>query len=150
MSSTWSYLSDALNAAVRPLLVNAGMTPLQAIEAATANGPVTLGPRGPRSGQLTAGYDADLLGLTVNPLEDIAALTDRAAISWIWKDGQPVKSNGADQAPRGTPATSALLQLIPTIRGAARRQGTADVATRSSRSVGRPPPGSPGRSRQQG
>ena len=84
----WGQNADGL-----PLLVNAGMTPLQAIEAATANGPGTLGPRGPRSGQLAAGDDADMLGLTLNPLDDIA-LTDRATISWIWKDGQPVKSNG--------------------------------------------------------
>ncbi|NNE13148.1 MAG: amidohydrolase family protein, partial [Ilumatobacter sp.] len=33
-------------------LINAGMTDLQAIEAATANGPETLGPQAPRSGQL--------------------------------------------------------------------------------------------------
>lgn len=88
------------NAAELPLLVNAGMTTLQAIEAATANGPITLGPRGPRSGQLAAGYDADMLGLTVNPLDDITALTKRATMSWIWKDGQPIKSNGTDHPPR--------------------------------------------------
>lgn len=80
--------------------MNAGLTTLQAIEAATANGPVTLGPRGPRSGRLAAGYDADMLGLTVDQFDDITALTDRATISWTWKDGQPIKFNGTDTAPR--------------------------------------------------
>src|SRR5258708_27594894 len=35
-----------------PLLVEAGLTPWDAIQAATANRPLTLGPRAPRSGQL--------------------------------------------------------------------------------------------------
>jgi len=42
-----------------PLLVEARMTPLEAIEAATANGPLTLGPQAPLSGVLAEGYDAD-------------------------------------------------------------------------------------------
>ena len=36
-------------------MVEAGMTPLQAIESATANGPDTLGPQAPKSGQLARG-----------------------------------------------------------------------------------------------
>ncbi len=51
-------------------LINAGMTDLEAIEAATANGPETLGPQAPRSGQLAVGYDADVIALDTNPLED--------------------------------------------------------------------------------
>ncbi len=40
-------------------LVALGMTPRQAIEAATATAPRTLGPQAPRSGLLAEGYDAD-------------------------------------------------------------------------------------------
>jgi imidazolonepropionase-like amidohydrolase len=47
-------------------LVKAGMTPLQAIEAATATGPLTLGPQGPKSGVLAKGYDADVIALTAD------------------------------------------------------------------------------------
>jgi len=52
--------------------VNAGMTPLQAIEACTATSPETLGPHvGPKSGQLKEGYDADIIAVCENPLENI-------------------------------------------------------------------------------
>src|SRR6266545_4231848 len=44
-----------------PLLGKVGYPSLAAIEAATATGPATLGPQAPRSGQLLAGYDADVL-----------------------------------------------------------------------------------------
>jgi imidazolonepropionase-like amidohydrolase len=42
-------------------LVRLGMTPRQAIEAATATAPLTLGPQAPRSGRLEPGYDADVI-----------------------------------------------------------------------------------------
>ncbi len=54
--------------------VEAGMTPLQAIEAATANAPQTLGPQAPLSGQLKVGYSADVIGLSESPLRDIEVL----------------------------------------------------------------------------
>lgn len=47
------------------------MTPLQAIEAATANGPLTLGSQAPKSGQLREGYEADFIGLDADPLREI-------------------------------------------------------------------------------
>jgi imidazolonepropionase-like amidohydrolase len=74
-----------------PLLGKAGFTPLEAIEAATANGPLTLGPRAPRSGQLVAGYDADLLTLDVDPLEDLEVFTDIRRIVGVWRAGDRVK-----------------------------------------------------------
>ena len=73
-------------------LVQAGMTPLAAIEAATANGPLTLGPQAPRSGLLAEGYDADVIGLEVNPLQDIWGLANPENISHVWKAGVPVKA----------------------------------------------------------
>jgi imidazolonepropionase-like amidohydrolase len=72
-------------------LVKAGMTPLQAIEAATANGPATLGPQAPQSGLLKEGYDADVIALDGDPLEDISILGDSKRIVGVWKLGRPVK-----------------------------------------------------------
>jgi imidazolonepropionase-like amidohydrolase len=72
-------------------LVAAGLTPLEAIEAATATGPLTLGPQAPHSGLLAEGYDADVLGVAANPLEDIAVLMGPANITHVWKAGVPVK-----------------------------------------------------------
>lgn len=73
------------------LLVEAGMTPLQAIEAATATAPLTLGPQAPRSGQLKAGFDADLCAPATNPLDDIRVLSQPHNITHVWKSGQLVK-----------------------------------------------------------
>ncbi|MEP7026276.1 MAG: amidohydrolase family protein [Actinomycetota bacterium] len=72
-------------------LVTLGMTPLQAIEAATATAPATLGPQAPRSGQLADGYDADVLVLDADPLADIAVLADPAHITGVWTAGRRVK-----------------------------------------------------------
>lgn len=74
-----------------PLLAECGFSPLEAIEAATATGPATLGPQAPRSGQLRAGYDADLLVLDADPLADLGVLADPARITGVWKAGRRVK-----------------------------------------------------------
>lgn len=73
-------------------LVEAGMTPLQAIEAATANGPLTLGPQAPMSGQVKKGYDADLVALDKNPLDDISVLAKVKHVTHVWKGGKLFKS----------------------------------------------------------
>lgn len=72
-------------------LVAAGLTPLQAIEAATANGPLTLGLQAPASGRLEPGCVADVIAVAANPLEDIGVLADPANITGVWKAGNPVK-----------------------------------------------------------
>lgn len=72
-------------------LAEAGMTPLQAIEAATANGPATLGPQAPRSGQLREGYDADVIAISKDPAKDLHVLADPANIRKIWRAGTLVK-----------------------------------------------------------
>jgi imidazolonepropionase-like amidohydrolase len=72
-------------------LINAGMTDLQAIEAATANGPETLGPQAPRSGQLVAGYDADVIVFDVNPLDDRSVWGDPDRVTHVWQRGCRVK-----------------------------------------------------------
>jgi imidazolonepropionase-like amidohydrolase len=77
-------------------LVNAGLTPIEAIESGTANGPSTLGPQAPRSGQLAKGYDADIIAVASSPLEDISVLADPANVTHVWKAGALVKSPVAD------------------------------------------------------
>lgn len=72
------------------LLVEAGMTPLQAIEAGTARGPEALGPQGPKSGQLAVGFDADLVALDESPLDDITILTGADHVTHVWKAGRLV------------------------------------------------------------
>ena len=76
-------------------LVKLGMTPLEAIEAATATGPFTLGPQAPRNGQLTEGYDADVITLDADPLADIGVLADPARITAVWTRGRQVKGAAA-------------------------------------------------------
>jgi imidazolonepropionase-like amidohydrolase len=72
-------------------LVKLGMTPLEAIEATTATGPLTLGPQAPRSGQLAEGFDADVITLDADPLADIGVLADPARVTGVWTGGRRVK-----------------------------------------------------------
>lgn len=70
------------------LLVEAGMTPLQAIESATANGPLTLGPQAPRAGTLAEGWDADVVAVHGDPTADIRTLMNPANVTQVWKHGR--------------------------------------------------------------
>jgi imidazolonepropionase-like amidohydrolase len=72
-------------------LVEAGLTPLEAIEAATATGPATLGPQAPRSGLLEEGYDADLITLEANPLDDPSIWGDPNSVTQVYQAGKRVK-----------------------------------------------------------
>jgi imidazolonepropionase-like amidohydrolase len=74
-----------------PHLVALGLTPLEAIEAATATAPLTLGPQAPRSGRLEAGYDADIITLDADPLADIGVLASPAHVTGVWTAGRQVK-----------------------------------------------------------
>jgi imidazolonepropionase-like amidohydrolase len=73
-------------------MVKLGMTPLQAIEAATATAPLTLGPQAPRSGRLEAAYDADVITVGADPLADISVLARPEHITAVWTAGRRVKS----------------------------------------------------------
>jgi imidazolonepropionase-like amidohydrolase len=75
------------NGAELALLVEAGLTPLEAIAAATANAPATLGPQAPLAGILAPGWDADVITLAGDPLADINLLTDPANVTAVWKHG---------------------------------------------------------------
>ncbi|MFW6197361.1 MAG: metal-dependent hydrolase family protein [Myxococcota bacterium] len=79
------------NGAELAYLVDAGLSPLEAIRAATVHGPDTLGPQAPHSGQLAAGYDADVITLDANPLTDISVIADPRNVSGVWVLGQRVK-----------------------------------------------------------
>ncbi|KAH6660707.1 hypothetical protein BKA67DRAFT_590006 [Truncatella angustata] len=85
-------ISHGRNAMELTYAVAAGFTPLEAIEAITATAPEVLGKKAPRSGQLKEGYDADVIGVAGNPLEDLAFLTNPSHISHVWKGGKLYKS----------------------------------------------------------
>lgn len=70
------------------MVEDGGMTPLRAIESATANGPLTLGPQAPKSGQLRAGFAADVIVVREDPLKRIAVLADPENVLRVWKDGR--------------------------------------------------------------
>ncbi len=72
-------------------LIEAGMTPLDALESATAIGPETIGSQAPRSGQLKEDYDADVVALDFDPLEDWAPWGDPDRVTHVWKAGVKVK-----------------------------------------------------------
>jgi imidazolonepropionase-like amidohydrolase len=91
ISTPGAPTSWGTNGAELSHLVELGLTPLEAIEAATAVAPRTLGPQAPLSGQLAAGYDADVITLAGDPTADIAVLTDPAAVVGVWTGGRQVK-----------------------------------------------------------
>jgi imidazolonepropionase-like amidohydrolase len=78
-----------------PYLVGLGLSPLEAIQAATANAPFTLGPQAPRSGQLAEGYDADVITTDADPLTDIKVLASPDHVTGVWKAGKRVKGAAA-------------------------------------------------------
>jgi len=94
-SGVTGYADWGQNAFEPTNLQEAGMTPLQAIEAATATGPLTLGPQAPKSGQLKEGYDADILAVAKNPAQDLSVLTNPDHVRRVWKSGNLVKDLGA-------------------------------------------------------
>lgn len=73
-------------------LVEAGLDPIDAIEAATANGPETIGAQAPLSGQLKEDYDADVIAIDFDPLEEWQAWGDSDRVSHVLKAGKAVKN----------------------------------------------------------
>jgi imidazolonepropionase-like amidohydrolase len=80
------------NGAELGYLVKAGLSPLAAIEAATATAPLTLGLQAPRSGQLRSGYDADVIALAADPVLDPSVVADPANVTHVWQAGELVKA----------------------------------------------------------
>ncbi|TVY59134.1 Uncharacterized protein LCER1_G000762 [Lachnellula cervina] len=89
-------LSHGSNGSELVYAVEAGLSPLQAIEAATANAPETLGLQAPLSGQLKEGYDADFIALSENPLQDIQIMADAKMVTHVWKGGKLFKAPTRD------------------------------------------------------
>jgi imidazolonepropionase-like amidohydrolase len=72
--------------------VAAGMTPLRAIEAATASAPpLTLGPQAPASSELKQGYDADLIAVSEDLLDNDDVLTEPKKVTMVFKAGRLAK-----------------------------------------------------------
>jgi imidazolonepropionase-like amidohydrolase len=88
------------NGAELPLLVEAGLTPLEAIAAATGNAPATLGPQAPMAGVLAEGWDADVITLAADPLANIGLLADPANVTAVWKHGAEAKRHPETGHPR--------------------------------------------------
>ena len=92
-----TVLTPGLNGYEVALAVEVGgMSTSDAIAAATAHGPCTIGPQAPKSGLVKEGYDADLLGLDENPLDNIDLFKTPKNIKRIWKAGKLVKAPGLD------------------------------------------------------
>lgn len=87
-------ISQGRNALELVYALKAGMDPLSAIEMATANGPDTLGPQAPKSGQIKTGYDADFIGVDGNVLSDISILTHTENVKYVWRAGINYKAPG--------------------------------------------------------
>ena len=90
-----SIVPWGLNATELVHFVEAGMSPLQAIEAGTANGPLTLGPQAPKAGVLERGWDADVIAVRGDPTANIAVLADPDNVTHVWKAGRLVKKPAA-------------------------------------------------------
>ena len=80
------------NGAEIRFLQDAGLSAVEAIEAATATGPDTLGPQAPLSGQLKEGYDADVIAIDFNPLENNEPWGQPDRVTHVWKAGTSVKA----------------------------------------------------------
>ena len=74
--------------------VKFGMTPLQAIQCSTVNAVLTVGEQAAHTGKIQAGYDADIIAVQKNPLDDIEVLLDTNNISHVWKGGKLWKKDG--------------------------------------------------------
>jgi imidazolonepropionase-like amidohydrolase len=74
------------NAGELPLLVAAGLTPMQAIQAATGWAAEAVG-LGREIGTLEKGKRADLIAVAGDPLADVGVLADAARIRLVLKDG---------------------------------------------------------------
>jgi len=74
------------------LLVECGMSPDQAIIAATSVGPMTVGPQARGTGEVREGEPADIIALSADPRQQIDILGEAHNVTHVWKGGTLVKS----------------------------------------------------------
>jgi imidazolonepropionase-like amidohydrolase len=84
-----AVIPHGLNAKDFAYLVKAGMTPMQAIQTATVNAADLL-KMGDKIGTISVGKFADIIGVKVNPLDDITALE---SVSFVMKNGEVYKND---------------------------------------------------------
>jgi imidazolonepropionase-like amidohydrolase len=112
LSATTLPINHGMNGKEFIWAVEAGLTPLEAIEAGTARGPESLMTnaiahgddesddgeppltKAPKSGQLRVGFDADFIAVSDNPLLDIAVLANPEKVTHVWKAGKLYKEPG--------------------------------------------------------
>jgi imidazolonepropionase-like amidohydrolase len=80
--------------------VKAGMSPAQALTAATSNGAAMLGME-TSLGAVASGYFADLVAVEGDPLTDVTAVIDR--VRWVMKGGRVVVDRTTRNASQGGP-----------------------------------------------
>ncbi|OJJ01956.1 hypothetical protein ASPVEDRAFT_52764 [Aspergillus versicolor CBS 583.65] len=91
-SNPASRTAHGRNGAEVGYAVKAGLTPLQAIEAGTVNSAETLAELAPSKGLVKVGWDADLIALDEDPLENIHLFDTPENVRYVWKGGLLVKS----------------------------------------------------------
>jgi imidazolonepropionase-like amidohydrolase len=77
-------------------MVEWGMTPMQAIQAATTTAAKTLGPLGDDLGSIAPGKSADIIAVAGDPLTDVSELT---RVHFVMKAGVVYRKDGAPVAP---------------------------------------------------
>jgi imidazolonepropionase-like amidohydrolase len=90
------------NAREIEFLVRAGLSPMQALKAATGTAARILGKQG-TIGALTPGAYADLLVVDGNPLEDVRVLGDPERIRLVMLEGRAVAGRAIDRSNRPKP-----------------------------------------------
>ena len=90
------------NARELELMVEYGMTPAQALRAATATAAQVLR-RGDEMGRIAPGLRADLVAVRGDPLQDIAALR---AVVWVVSGGRIMAGRAAEAPVLGAPRSA--------------------------------------------
>ena len=100
------------NARELECLVDAGMTPMQAIQAATGTAAECLDMQH-EIGTVEKGKLADLIAIDGNPLQDIRLLQDTTKLRLVMKGGIPVVNNLPETPRLNVAALSLRMSYLP-------------------------------------